>query len=890
MKKCHIIYSKLKRACSNCHCGYVVIISLLSIYILDTYFDQLLHWYDETIIFKAFSQFKSNVWSKLIVGLYLYFLVKDILKKYQKKYQISILITTLMFWQCMALLNIRYFKWYKFEYVIYPISYWDILWITLLLYIFLSLFNCIRNKKNSYTRVNTNKELFSQLLTDNAIVEESDDVLNFKSDIDNVINVLKQLNCSHNWSIAVTGEWGSGKSSYMNILKKKLEQDGYDILEFNPRYSTSLETIQTDFFIKLSAHLSKYRFGISYVIKKYLTSLHLPNELGWIDSILINIVQWSTELQRKELANTFEKLSQPLIVIIDDFDRLAKEEVMEVLKILDGNANFPNFISLTAYDKMHMNKLFNEYSYGANDGCFTDKFFQLELSIPKRQTHTYLSILRSHISAIDKVNYNSQLMDESLIVAIQYLSTIRDIKRYINLLIVDYSHVRGEVSFTDFLLLTLIKYKFMDEYNSLFNRLYLSDNAIFEAHKYWRLKNDIVPTPKSSAILKCLFPSEDTKEIAGFRRIFNQDSFDSYFVNRPISNLSLNDLYEIYGNGIDYRKIIRDWGCEEKKISDFIQFIDYQKVDDFTSKEYFIRYVQIVAFAATLFPNSNLKLTCHRLLYSSNLKNIENRYKIEISEYKRMILHSISDISLDPYLHFIRDFFVFVKARYVDEQEYLLKAEDVSPIIFSQFQSLLSSGNINEDELLLYLYDCVDDIEKNTKHRHLNENCCSLYRRYITLYPSWYVANFVRLGSMSSSADFNSISCEPFYQQIFGSDSALESFIEQCVKNNIPHSLCMKNFWEIYKANDFNPIEFRNQGNVQKRINNGLKSEVEDLHQLQWLNNRIDELQLAQENNTENEETIRYRISEAEQILNDISLYIKLNGDVRNKINKIKAI
>ena len=62
---------------------------------------------------------------------------------------------------------------------------------------------------------------------------------------------------------------------------------------------------------------------------------------------------------------------------------------------------------------------------------------------------------------------------------------MRDAKRLINLFQSDYQMVNGEVDVIDFLLLTIIKYRYRDEYTALFRLEYVEDgsNQTFQYNK-----------------------------------------------------------------------------------------------------------------------------------------------------------------------------------------------------------------------------------------------------------------------------------------------------------------------------------------------------------------------------------------------------------------------
>ena len=140
--------------------------------------------------------------------------------------------------------------------------------------------------------------------------------------------------------------------------------------------------------------------------------------------------------------------------------------------------------------------------------------------------------------------------------------------------------------------------------------------------------------------------------------------------------------------------------------------------------------------------------------------------------------------------------------------------------------------------------------------------------------PATYFENFVRLGGISSSPDFNTIACEPFWIQLFGNASDFESYINGLTTKDVPNILCVRNFWELYKNNAYSPIEFENQGNVQDKINNCFRDEIRQLKELLYIKEQIDETGAINDELTKKFE--------------NNNLYIKLRGDVFRMINNLK--
>ena len=132
------------------------------------------------------------------------------------------------------------------------------------------------------------------------------------------------------------------------------------------------------------------------------------------------------------------------------------------------------------------------------------------------------------------------------------------------------------------------------------------------------------------------------------------------------------------------------------------------------------------------------------------------------------------------------------------------------------------------------------------------------------------------------------VTSEPFWQQIFGDQEHFEAFIERCEEQNVPGIQRVKNFWRLYKANDMNPIEFNFEGIVQEKIDSDLTDEIKKLEQLEEIEEEIDKIPLPnQEFTIESKEEILTSLNDFKSRLSEISLYIRLNGRIRNKIDSL---
>lgn len=98
------------------------------------------------------------------------------------------------------------------------------------------------------------------------------------------------------------------------------------------------------------------------------------------------------------------------------------------------------------------------------------------------------------------------------------------------------------------------------------------------------------------------------------------------------------------------------------------------------------------------------------------------------------------------------------------------------------------------------------------------------------------------------------------------------------------------NFWELYKANDYKPIEFQDQGNVQEKIDGNLKEEIAKLTQLKAIEAEIAKVPESKDDlEAEVVEKHLQTLSDSLRSLESIKLYIRLNGKIREEIERKKS-
>ena len=880
------------------------LISTLVAFLAFTYFifafhDTFMKWYDASII-PILALFKSNIWIIILTFVLTIICVCDLTNKYKIRYQYTNIIILTLFFVSAILITNRISGKYEYVYWLWNISYIDVVIVTCISYFIIAFINkarlyyCLYIDKDNQTK---SKEL---MLNDWPILSSHEDLFDLTNEAIKISKYIDSLSRNKSWSIAITAPWGTGKTSFINLVKEHIKGNEYEILTFIPRDSKSYHTIQEDFFSMIVAILSKYDFRCSDTLKKYMASLQLIDN-RWFGEKLTNFYKiWDKNSLKESIRNTFISLNKRILVIIDDFDRLSKEEILEVLKLIDSNAAFPNLIFLTAYDKEQVNIALGE-SYRTKDANFTDKFFNLEFSIPSRP-YSYISryIEEQLCKALDCPSNDERqsiqrTLTSNLAIFSEHIPTLRDAKRFINQFVTDFEQVRGDVIIDEYLLIQLIKYRYPNHYKEIYQNKYVDfGNKLYFNLDVLYLKDNIDKDLVILPILKILFPTDKDNTSNSYRHIFEKHSFNNYFVNQIYSSLRIKDMSVLFSKEWnDVIKTIEDWSADEVKIKDYIDYLNSFELDDFESKRSYMSYVEIITFLSCRFPHTRAYWLFIRTIYIPNLNDYLRKYGIDSDAYKHKIMDIIQTCDINDNL--ITTIHIKYKTGELIEDEELIKDSDIWPRIKNNFITAASEASTDEASLLTRLHNCVDSMESASRRFILDKECLEAYRKRIEYKPDYYIYNFVYLGGRSSSPDYNSIACEPFWKQIFQDEVQFEAYLQKCLTNNIAKASCAWNFWQLYKANDFKPIFYTNQGPVQDKIDNGLVYEVEMLNNLISIKAKVDiipdDINLIDSNNASN---LIDKLSLLRKELDGIELYISLHGKllqtIDSKIEKLRKV
>lgn len=377
---------------------------------------------------------------------------------------------------------------------------------------------------------------------DDAIENEEDDWLGFFRMITIVRENLQALDLSKgSLSVGVIAPWGRGKSSFINLLKKELKKDGGIIIPFNPRGSKSVSSIPEDFFDVFAKELSRHYLGFSLLLARYTKHLGLLNQYEWTRPLgsLLTLVLPGKE--QEAVNRTLRELGKRVYVLLDDLDRLSGEEILEVLKLMDRNASFSNTVFIVAYDKAYVNNVLKKHLDHGLNHSFIDKYISWEIPLPEPDKETLELLMRIELQVRETDRYLMAYVEiqkgwkEVGSTVVESLNSVRDLKRYLNLMIPRYNGVFGKVDCRDYFLLYLLCYKDSGIYLALQSRRILQLDAPTQTYvlipSYEEELKQVSQWKGSKSILERLFAPSPEEEETDPRRLSlrNVSGFNTYF-------------------------------------------------------------------------------------------------------------------------------------------------------------------------------------------------------------------------------------------------------------------------------------------------------------------------------------------------------------------------
>lgn len=318
------------------------------------------------------------------------------------------------------------------------------------------------------------------LSPDLPIAKLEEDGLNRGSFAESLAKTLVQYSFPSSLTIGLYGEWGSGKTSLLNMVFENVERidDGVVVLRFNPWLCSDPKQLVTQFFkqmataIKLKKRAADKAWELIDQYADILGATSVIPVAGEIVAAFTKVLTKKAEEETKERTNDLQESKNQIIkklkdekikiiVSIDDIDRLSEEEIVAVFQLVKSLADFPNTIYVLAFDYDVVVRALGKVQHG--DGKeYLEKIVQVPFEIPVPNIddihEALFSKLNGILGDIPEEDWDKETWAELFQQGIKnYIRSIRDVIRYTNVFSLKYELLKNETSAADLLGLTCLQ-------------------------------------------------------------------------------------------------------------------------------------------------------------------------------------------------------------------------------------------------------------------------------------------------------------------------------------------------------------------------------------------------------------------------------------------------
>ncbi|WP_405886998.1 KAP family NTPase [Streptomyces longwoodensis] len=332
---------------------------------------------------------------------------------------------------------------------------------------------------------------------DDPIRGEEDDLLNRKSLATAIADEIAGMNVNNGGVLAITGRWGTGKTSLLNLISNYLsDNEKVRVVRFNPWLFSGTDQLMEFFFSELASQLQdaekkSKRFRRTSVtlaerFTRYSAALSplkfLPfagAAIGAAQGISSGVAQafgqqTSIHEQRTDIVDALNNLNGRIVVLIDDIDRLSQREIRDLLRLVRLNGSFPRIIYVLCFDRNIVEAALE--GEGVDGAAYLEKIVRTSVEVPPASDESIADLLIKGITeclrdVIIGPLDESRWVDVFWQVVRPLFSTLREIKRFLSSLSLTVRSLGEEIGIADVIALEAIRVQCPKAYDLIFHNV-----------------------------------------------------------------------------------------------------------------------------------------------------------------------------------------------------------------------------------------------------------------------------------------------------------------------------------------------------------------------------------------------------------------------------------
>lgn len=299
--------------------------------------------------------------------------------------------------------------------------------------------------------------------------------------------------------VGIVGPWGSGKSSVLNLLANELEQRDPKpvVVRFDPWLVSGRDDLILALLSEMYAALAAAPELQENAVRFLDTASPYLSVLGRVGGLFLPglpaVVNDSVDAIRQRIkapdtlqhlkaavAKILLEVSVPIVVLIDELDRLRDDEVRTIAQLVRAVADFPHVSYVLAYDQRRVEEALGSDLPGESaerrerGRAYLEKLVHIPIPLPTAVAVEIKELLLAEISAIFAENKLSTAKIESergqrliSMLSEEILTTPREVLRATSVFRVLAGMVREEVETLDLIALSVLQTRFPELYQPI---------------------------------------------------------------------------------------------------------------------------------------------------------------------------------------------------------------------------------------------------------------------------------------------------------------------------------------------------------------------------------------------------------------------------------------
>lgn len=304
-------------------------------------------------------------------------------------------------------------------------------------------------------------------------------------------STLRKVSGSAGFVLSIEGPWGSGKSSTLSMIQALLESEDTDaapvIVHFNPWLIGDKDALLRQFLSSIASAIklsdpSRDGKKVAKELKAYAKVFDfvkfVPGAEPWA-SLIKSVVEAAgeatasvseykapdIEAYKQKVEGALKRFDRPVIVFIDDIDRLFPSEVFEMIRIIKAVGEFPRVGYVVAWDSAYVSQALENLSV-PQAASYLDKIVQVRMPLPNLSLGARANLFNVAMKSLDPEAVGNFFEAQDKRLGFLYHSGLRelldhprDVARVFNAVRLMEPLLRGEIVFADILGLAALSVK-----------------------------------------------------------------------------------------------------------------------------------------------------------------------------------------------------------------------------------------------------------------------------------------------------------------------------------------------------------------------------------------------------------------------------------------------